>query len=48
MAQLTESEVQEIRAMRAANVTRKEVAARFGVHKGTISAITSRRIWKHS
>lgn len=43
---LTEEQVAEIRRLRTEGVPRKEVAARYGVHPGHITAICSRRFWK--
>lgn len=47
-AQLTESEVREIRALAAAGGdTHKEIGRRFGVAKATITHIHTRYTWSH-
>lgn len=46
-AKLTEKEVREIRRLRKQGITLKEVAAKFGVTFGLVSAIARGRAWKH-
>lgn len=43
---LTEDKVREIRAL-AEHMPQKEIAARFGISKGTCSRIVNRKSWKH-
>jgi hypothetical protein len=46
-SKLTESEVADIRELRGAGRTLRELAARFQVSEPTISEIANRRIWRH-
>ena len=48
MSKLTEAQVREIRQMHASKeMTRKQIAAFFGVSKGAIEKIVYRVVWKH-
>lgn len=47
MARLTEEQVAEIKALRAAGMPQSKVAAKFGVAFGTISNIDCGRNWRH-
>lgn len=46
-AKLSDDQVREIRALRAAHVSNVELAARFGVSDSLISLVGTRRRWKH-
>ncbi len=46
-SKLTEVEVREIRALAVTGVSRRALAARFGVSLPNIVAIVNRRTWKH-
>ncbi|HWL69164.1 MAG TPA: HNH endonuclease [Geminicoccus sp.] len=46
-AKLTDDEVRQIRAARAAGETLKSIAARYGVHFSLIQYIEQRKVWKH-
>lgn len=46
-AKLNTVSIQQIRESRAAGVPRILVAAKFGLNKHTVTAITKRRAWKH-
>lgn len=46
-AKLTEAQVVEMVAMRAAGSTHKEIADRFGLHRKSIPNILSGRSWAH-
>lgn len=46
-AKLTEDSVREIRAARVAGVKLATLAAKFGVCEAVISAVATRRTWKH-
>lgn len=47
VSRLTTAQVLEIRRQRLAGVRRKDIAAAFGIHKTTVTAITSRINWRH-
>jgi hypothetical protein len=44
---LVESQVAEIRSLAAAGVARRELAGRFGIHRGQIDRIVTGKAWKH-
>lgn len=46
-SKLTESQVSEIKSLRASGVGRRKVAAAFNVHTATIQMIDKGRNWKH-
>jgi len=46
-AQTTAADVQTMRAMRAAGMRVKDIAARFGMRPKAVTAICTRRTWKH-
>lgn len=46
-AKLTETDVLDIRARRAAGVSRLQLAAEYGVHVEHIGVICKRKVWKH-
>lgn len=46
-AKLTEADVIKIRAMRAAGMPMKTIAASFPVGRTVVSRIVSRKLWKH-
>lgn len=46
-AKLTESNVQEIRRLRALGVLAKDIAPAFGIAEGTAQGIIARRHWRH-
>lgn len=46
-AKLTEADVRAIRELRKEGWILRELAARFGVSKGQISSICTRKTWKH-
>lgn len=46
-ARLTTSQVLEIRERVSAGETQRDLAARFGVHFATVSAIVRRKSWAH-
>lgn len=46
-SKLTNSDVMEIRKLRANGVTRRVLAEKYGVTEGTIGHIASRTTWKH-
>jgi hypothetical protein len=46
-AKLTEDDVTWIRLMHNSGWTLKEIAARYGVHFGTIHLISTGKRWKH-
>lgn len=46
-AKLNSAQVRDIRAQAASGTTQKQLAALFGVRRGAISKIVSRRNWKH-
>jgi hypothetical protein len=39
--------VKQVRAIRAASGTHRDIGARYGVTQPLVSMIRSRRIWKH-
>ena len=48
LAKLDETQVLEIKRLLAeTNLTRREIAAMFGVHRGTITSIKIGQSWKH-
>lgn len=46
-ARLTAPEVREIRRLLRAGLSQNRVAARFGVHRGTVCDIGAGRLWAH-
>jgi hypothetical protein len=46
-AKLTENDVREIRKLRAAGLTQKQVAQRFGIHWMRVSEIDRKKAWAH-
>lgn len=46
-ARLTADAVREIRSMAKDGMLHKDIAARFGVHKGNVGHIVRRDTWKH-
>lgn len=47
MARLHEDSVKEIRRLRADGASVAELGVRFGITKGAVSAICTRRLWRH-
>ena len=47
-AKLSETDVLEIRRLaKERSVPQKQIAARFGIHVGTVESIVGRRAWRH-
>ena len=46
-AKLTAQKVRQMRLRAAAGVTQRDLAAEYGVAKGTVSHVVERRTWKH-
>lgn len=46
-AKLTEQDVQDVRAMLAAGISQRKVAANFSIDKSVVSRIKTRKIWGH-
>lgn len=47
LQKLTAHDVHQIRAMRAAGTLQKDIAARFGVARNTVSQVLTGRNWRH-
>lgn len=46
-AKITETDVVEMRRLSREGITGKELSARFGINRGTVSEILSGKLWKH-
>ncbi len=46
-AVLTEADIKEIRRLRAAGMSQREIGARFGMKQGHISDILRGKVWSH-
>ena len=46
-AKVTEAQVREMRRLRNQGELYKTIAARFGIHRGTVSCIVRKKSWKH-